>query len=279
MEYFGFRIYSDIDGMESNPKGYELQIVSNSKFCIDNDCVTSRWHNIYEDTRVRYIDNPNYFIFEIENDCQLIWYKDLYPYKIEYKIYSATPYRVKYWILHTFLPLVYELFLDSLVLHASSIEIDGKAVSIVAPSMGGKSTLAYYAVDKRRAGLICDESTVLRFESGVLVTPTHPYIRYFRKRFHLGKKVDNFVQGSIELDSIIVLQKGENRISISKLKGIEAFKRLLDATLIDMGRLEKNRFEKLLRVYKNIDIYLLKFPDNIDLISDIFDTILHIRKK
>ena len=77
---------------------------------------------------------------EIKDVVTLIW--DASDKKIIYtKGKNYTPQRLRFWVFHTFFPIVLELEQIYHILHVGSVEIEGKPVLFSAFSFGGKSTL------------------------------------------------------------------------------------------------------------------------------------------
>ncbi|MCW8821357.1 MAG: hypothetical protein OQK45_03940, partial [Sulfurovum sp.] len=86
------------------------------------------------------VDGDLSWALEIKDIVTLVW--DVSDQKIIYtKGKNYTPQRLRFWIYHTFFPLVLELQRKYRILHVGSVEIEGKPVLFSAFSFGGKSTL------------------------------------------------------------------------------------------------------------------------------------------
>ena len=71
---------------------------------------------------------------------------------IYYRIYKeGNDELVKYWLSHTFLPILFTFEDTYYFLHAGAVEIDFKPVLFVADSFGGKSTFTDFFIQNEKA--------------------------------------------------------------------------------------------------------------------------------
>ncbi len=132
---------------------------------------------------------------------------------------------LRYWLFHTFFPLVLEMEGRYRILHTASVEIDGRAVLFSAPSHGGKSTLLDYFLRQGYPLLSDDTLAIEHREDGFYATGSYPYYRPFRKVESLGLYHPNFVQEPRRISAFFSLQRGkaDDKVQISKTRGIRTF--------------------------------------------------------
>jgi len=107
---------------------------------------------------------------EVKDVVTLIW--NVQKREILYlkgKNYRAD--RLRYWVFHTFFPLVLELEKKYRILHVGSVEIYGKPILFSAASFGGKSTMTDYFIQKGHTMLSDDSPTNVEMTT-MLLLPT-----------------------------------------------------------------------------------------------------------
>ncbi len=72
-----------------------------------------------------------------------------------------------------------------MLLHATSVAVDGKAVLLVGPPGSGKSDLALRLIDQG-ARLVSDDQTILTLDNGVLIASPPETIRGLMEIRHIG---------------------------------------------------------------------------------------------
>ena len=99
---------------------------------------------------------------------------------------------LSFWFIHLLLPLYMTLENMYDFLHAGAVEVDGKPIFFIAPSMGGKSTMTDYFI-KQGHTLVSDDKvpTFIQDEKFIAVG-SHPYHRPYRKFEELGYRVEKF---------------------------------------------------------------------------------------
>ena len=99
---------------------------------------------------------------------------------------------LSFWFIHLLLPLYMTLENMYDFLHAGAVEVEGKPILFIAPSMGGKSTMTDYFI-KQGHSLISDDKVPTFIQHGkFMAVGSHPYHRPYRKFEELGIRVENY---------------------------------------------------------------------------------------
>ena len=188
---------------------------------------------------------------------------------------NFTPELLEYWTLQILLPL----FLTSeeyfYFLHAGAVEINNAAILFVAESYGGKSTITDFFIKKGHS-LVSDDKVAITEEDGVfLAIPSHSHHRPYRKVEDLGYYVTNMSSSPKTIHAIFVLHRvaSEISVSISELEGIEKFKSLQFSSEINLSFLKSQRFENLGDLAKNVAIFKVNVPWDIERLGDVYTAI------
>ena len=131
------------------------------------------------------------FCFEIERVVRFRW--DSGDMALTYEpLAEYTETLAAFWLIHIALPLYFTLELHYVTIHACAVDVGGSTILFIAPSKGGKSTLADCFL-KNGHGLVSDDKVATYFENETLfVVPSHPNHRPFRKFETLGNRVESF---------------------------------------------------------------------------------------
>ncbi|NCB12075.1 MAG: hypothetical protein EOM78_10650 [Erysipelotrichia bacterium] len=80
---------------------------------------------------------------------------------IYYRLYKeGTKELLEYWLIHTFLPILFTMEDIYYFLHAGAVQIDSKPVLFVADSFGGKSTMTDFFIKKGHTMISDDKVAV-----------------------------------------------------------------------------------------------------------------------
>lgn len=172
-----------------------------------------------------------------------------------------------------------------MVLHANTVEIDGRAVAFSGHSGAGKSTLCA-AFLQRGHKLVADDVTTIHTEgSGVCAEPGFPRVKLWAdaaKRLGMGvDKMDRvmaevnkysmfprrqFVSESKPLSHVYILNAGnEDKFNLNEIKGIEKFQVLKTNSyrvqyLFGLG-LEQDHFKLCAQVAPHFKVKVLTRPN------------------
>ncbi len=212
---------------------------------------------------------------EIVNVLTLAWNAK------ERKIYyrkgkQYTPERLRFWILHTFLPLVLELERTYRILHVGSVEVEGKPILFSAFSFGGKSTLTDYFLKQGHRLLSDDSLGIEKREDGYYAIPSYPYHRPFRQLETLGYYTENFSTTPKPVHAVYRLEKAapDASVCITELKGIEKFKAFHYSSFVDFDFMKQERFAFFTQMAQAVPVYQVQIPWNKARLPEVYDKIV-----
>jgi hypothetical protein len=212
---------------------------------------------------------------EIKDVVTIAWDSDLRMIRYHRGVYYS-PTRLRFWIFHTFFPMVLELEEIYHILHVGSIEIDERAILLSAPSFGGKSTLTDYFVKQGHNMLSDDSLAIEKIDDSYCAISSYPFSRPYRELETLGDRVDSFATSPKPIESIYLLNKAEplSEIKIVKLKGIDKFKLFNYSHFINFSYMQKERFLFFSKMSQEISAYRVVVPWCIDRIDDVYRKIV-----
>lgn len=183
---------------------------------------------------------------------------------------------LSFWLLHTVIPVYLMLKETSFFLHASAIEVDNQALLFLAPSFGGKSSLADYFV-QQGYNIISDDKIRLqhRFDR-YLAFPSHPYRRPFRQNEILGKLSDHFAECSRPVNVLYLLNlvQPECAFCINKIKGLNKFVLLKEAYLYEPASLTEKEIKNVLLMVQQCNMFSIDIPSGLEHLPATLKTIL-----
>jgi len=212
---------------------------------------------------------------EIKDVVTLIW--DAKARNILYiKGNSYTPEQLRYWIFHTFFPIVLELERTYRILHVGSVEIEGKPILFSAFSFGGKSTLTDYFIKQGHPLLSDDSLGIDKRNDGYYTIPSYPFHRPYRELETLGDPVEKFATEPKPLHAVYLLEKSkpDAKVEIHELKGIEKFKAFHYSAFINFDFMKKERFEFFTEMAKYVPVYQINIPWDLQRLSEVYDAIV-----
>ena len=143
------------------------------------------------------------------------------------------------------------LSFDGFLLHASAVELDGKAIAFSAPSGTGKSTHAAFWRTELGAGIINDDKPAVRLMDGVFCVCGTP----FSGKAALSRNV------CVPLHAVVFLKRSD-RVTVRRLSAQEALFALLDQTLRPTDAPAYDRLLALLgRLLVRIPVYEACVPN------------------
>ncbi len=212
---------------------------------------------------------------EIVNVLTLAWNaKEKKIYYRKGKQYA--PERLRFWVLHTFLPLVLELERTYRILHVGSVEVEGKPILFSAFSFGGKSTLTDYFLKQGHTLLSDDSLGIEKREDGYYAIPSYPFHRPFRQLETLGYYTENFSTTSKPVHAVYRLEKAapDADVSISELKGIEKFKAFHYSAFVDFDFMKQERFVFFTQMAKAVPVYQVQIPWDKARLPEVYEQIV-----
>ncbi|GIT98598.1 hypothetical protein [Sulfurovum sp. TSL1] len=265
------------------PENPTIQVIASSKpsllddFPLKTDWVDmsgqkARYHSMHPFGKA---DGEFTWALEIKEVVALIWEGS--DKKIIYrKGKNYTPERLRFWIYHTFFPLVLELERKYRILHVGAVEIKGKPVLFSAFSFGGKSTLTDYFIQKGHTMLSDDSMAINKRGDRYYAIASYPFHRPYRELEALGYPVKNFATEPKPLHAVYLLKKCEPDaiVEINELKGIEKFKAFHYSTFIDFSFMKKERFDFFTQMSKHIPVYQVSIPWDLKRLDEVYETIV-----
>jgi len=217
------------------------------------------------------------FPWALEIQCVLTLTWDAVGQKIIYKKgKNYTPERLRFWIYHTFFPIVLELERIYRILHVGAVEVEGKPILFSAPSFGGKSTLTDYFLQCGHRLLSDDSLGIDKRGDDYYAIPSYPFHRPYRELETLGCFTKNFFTEVKPLHAIFCLEKVDAGVAveISEVKGIEKFKAFHYSSFIDFHFMKQDRFLFFTEMAKHISVYTVKVPQDIERLNEVYATIM-----
>jgi hypothetical protein len=198
---------------------------------------------------------------EIRGVVTLAWFPKSREIRYE-KGEDFTPERLRFWVYHTFLPLLFEMEDLYHILHVGAVEVEGKATLFMAPSFGGKSTLTDHFL---RAGyrLLADDTVAIEeYDGRYRAIASWPFHRPFRDPETLGYETDRFVTEPLPIGGIFLLEKGDPNavVEVTPVKGIEKFKALHQGSFIPIDFLKERTFAFKTGLARHVDLYRITVP-------------------
>ena len=182
---------------------------------------------------------------------------------------------LSFWFIHLLLPLYLSLEEKYEFLHAGAVEVEGKPILFIAPSMGGKSTMTDYFI-KQGHTLVSDDKVPTFIEDGkFMAVGSFPYHRPYRKFEELGYHVENFMSDFKPIHAFYVLEgmEGDAEIIIEEIKGFKKFDRLLPNYLFLFSYLKTKRLKYLSQMLNSIRVFHVQVPWDIERLGEVHDAI------
>ncbi|MDH5523380.1 MAG: hypothetical protein OEY01_05245 [Desulfobulbaceae bacterium] len=182
---------------------------------------------------------------------------------------------LSFWFIHLLLPLYFTLENMYDFLHAGAVEIEGKPVLFIAPSMGGKSTMTDYFINQGHT-LISDDKVPTFIDRGrFMAVGSHPYHRPYRKFEELGYCVDNYTTEFNPIHAFYALKTADAdaEIEITEIKGVEKFTTLLPNYLYTFSFLRPQRLHYLGQMLNSIKVFTVTVPWDIKQQGKVHDAI------
>jgi len=256
-----------------------IRIVEHLDFGFDQRFkLKTTWFNA-SGQEVRYLSHVPFYqadkdfswSFEIKDVVILIW--DAESRKIMYiKGKNYTPERLRFWIFHTFFPIVLELERTYRILHVGSVEIEGRPVLFSAFSFGGKSTLTDYFIQRGHTMLSDDSLGIEKRGEEYYAIASYPFHRPYRELETLGHRIKYFITEPKPLHAVYLLEKSDSDVSVEivKLKGIEKFKAFHHSNFINFDFMKQERFEFFSKMAKYIPVYKVTVPWDIKRLHEVY---------
>jgi hypothetical protein len=180
-----------------------------------------------------------------------------------------------FWFIHLLLPLYLTLENKYDFIHAGAVEVEGKPILFIAPSMGGKSTMTDYFI-RRGHPLITDDKLPTFIENGrFMAVSSHPYHRPYRKFEELGYRVEHFMDDFKPIHAIYVLEgsDADAEIMIDEITGFAKFDTLLPNYLYMFSHLLPKRHIYLSQMLSTIRMFRVSVPWDKERLGEVHDVL------
>lgn len=259
--------------IKENRRLYHLETLNFKMTFINNQ---GRNISLYTDRKFsRKVSDQKWF-FKVDEVVTFFWRShtstiEYYPDK------KFSPALLKYWTLHTLLPIFLTIEEYCYFLHSGAVEIHNRSVLLMAESFGGKSTITNFFI-KQGHNLISDDKVAILNKRGrLMAVPSYPYIRPYRKIEDLGYSVHNISKTPKPIYAIYILHriKSDAAIRIYEIQGIEKYKALLFGSEINLSFLRSKRFEEHCHLSENIPIFKISLPWDIERLEEVYKIIIN----
>ena len=183
---------------------------------------------------------------------------------------------LSFWFTHLLLPLYFTLEDQYDFLHAGAVEVEGKSILFIAPSMGGKSTMTDYFI-KQGHTLISDDKVATFLEEGkFFAVGSHPYHRPYRAYEDLGYRVEHFVEDFKPIHAFYKLEESNANadIRIEEIPGYQKFDALMPNYLFMFSYLRPQRLKYLASMLNQIRVFQVAVPwGDMERLGEVHDVI------
>lgn len=182
----------------------------------------------------------------------------------------------QYQLLHTALPIYLTIEKKFHILHAGSVEIEGKSVLFSAPSYGGKSTLTNYFVRQGHTLFSDDKVATNEIAGNFWAYSSYPWHRPYRKPEDLGIFAENFSTTPKPIHAVYLLLPGNpaTKVQINQTTGQDCFESLFFANDVNFHFLKKPHFKYIAKMADSVRVYKVSVPWDIDRLPDVYEGIV-----
>lgn len=182
---------------------------------------------------------------------------------------------LSFWFIHLLLPLYLTLENMYDFLHGGALEVDGNTIIFIAPSMGGKSTLTDYFVQRGHSLISDDKIPTFIHDNTFMAIGSHPYRRPYRKFEELGYETKRFIADARPIHALYTLEKSANNadITINEITGFEKFARLQPNHLYMFDFLKAQRLSYLSKMLNQVRLFQVQLPWDMERLDEVHDTI------
>ncbi|RLA76112.1 MAG: hypothetical protein DRG30_03560 [Epsilonproteobacteria bacterium] len=182
---------------------------------------------------------------------------------------------LSFWFTHLLLPLYITLENMYDFLHAGAVEVEGKAILFIAPSMGGKSTMTDYFIQQGHTLISDDKVATFIKDDNFMAVGSHPYHRPYREFEDLGYRVEDFATSFKPIHLFYELKgvDGDADITIEEIKGYQKFDTLLPNYLYSFSYLRPFRLKYLSGMLNNTKVFRVEVPWSMKRLGEVYDMI------
>ncbi len=213
---------------------------------------------------------------DVHDTLQLAWLPEERAFVYE-KGRRFSPKLLQFWLYHTFLPLHLQMQEECEILHAGSVEVQGKAVIFTGPSHVGKSTLTDFFV-KQGHGLLADDTLGIEPYGGTYrAVASWPFRRPYRQAETLGAFTPRFVTSPLDIAAVfrLVPVPADAPVKVRPCSGIEKFVELHAARFIPLGFLKERHFAFLGAFARTQSVFRIDVPRSLERLGECREAVVH----
>ncbi len=270
---YGTKIKSDIkfplDLSHGTQTHYEVELSSNIPLTLKQS-ITCGFPLYFSHGRKVYLYSDRLFdgseaeqpwCFEVKDVVTFYWLGG--KQKIYYKLHQEGDTNLlSFWFIHILLPTYMALENMYDFFHAGAVEVDGKPIFFMAPSMGGKSTMTDYFIKQGHLLISDDKVPTFIKDDKFMAVGSHPYHRPYRKLEDLGYRVDNFTKYFKPIHAFYLMQrvKDDANITIKEINGFAKFDLLWFNHLYMYPWLKTKRLKYLSSMLNSVRVFKVAVP-------------------
>ena len=212
--------------------------------------------------------------FEVEGVASLTWRggtRDL-----QYQLHDEGNLALlAFWFIHIFLPLHLSLERGYDFIHSAGVEVANQPILFIAPSMGGKSTLADYFLKQGHPMLSDDKVATFLRDGQYWAVPSHPHHRPYREHEVLGFPLKNFACRARPIKAFYILAQGEpdSDVQINEVTGFRKFQELLPNYLYNFDFLLEQRLRWLAQLADQSLVFKVHRPWKLERMHEVYSAI------
>jgi len=230
---------------------------------------------LYTDKEFAPTQKGQIWVFEVKGVVTFFWSSGIL--RVEYRKHEYfTEALLKYWTLHVLLPTFFIIEGIYDFLHAGAVEVDGKPILFIAPSMGGKSTMTDYFMKQGHTMISDDKIATFQKDGNYYAVPSFPHHRPYRNMEDLGFFVNNFAHIPRPMHAIYALESAasDKAVTISPLSGIEKFMSLRDAKEMNLFFHESVQLKYLAKISQVISVFKVVVPRDLERLNEVYQAII-----
>jgi hypothetical protein len=162
-------------------------------------------------------------------------------------------------LLHSFLPVYFTVNRTYRVLHAGAIRLGGQVLVLLAPGMGGKSTLTDYFVSR-----------------GHLAVGSYPFRRPWREAEVLGDYTAKFASSPRPIHAIFLLARaaaGQPAQAVEAIRGTDRFRHLVGGQDVLLPYRKAADFEYVAGMADRLPVFEVHMPWDLRRLEEVYDEV------
>jgi hypothetical protein len=196
-----------------------------------------------------------------------IWYEPLADY---------TPGGLRFWVLHTLIPVMLTQRRFCEFLHAGAVAHNGEAIVFTAASFGGKSTLTHYCLQQGMS-LVADDCVGLRAQGAICdAIPGYPFCRPYRAAEELGTPVSNHFNSRLPVRAVYLLEKvaPSAPVKLAPIAGAACLQALWENRFTAASYLREQQFKSVANLANLLPVYRLDVPQSLERLGEVLEAII-----